>query len=217
MSWRYLLTLPLAGGVTCGLAMSLRVVTATEFAPQPTDWARASLKTYIIEPQMIICGCNGRHAQLTFHYIGRPPMQRVKCDYPVIENPHDDRVSYRAPKPEFLEETIQIDIPSALFETPSCQGVHSIRVPPKFPVEFLSGNTSGLCEFSFIYGEDGQAHDIEILSCTHKVLGPATREAIKRWHVSDSNCFGENLPSQRRFSTLRYDLLDEDGSRLPLP
>lgn len=142
---------------------------------------------------------------------------RSHCDLSIIENPHDDRVEYRAPKPDYFGKNIKIDMRTTLLEANPCHGNHGVRIPPKFPAEFLTGNTSGLCKFSFIYDADGQAREIDILNCTHEILGPATREAVRRWQVSDPNCFDENLPSPRQFSTMRYDLVNEDGNLLPLP
>ena len=54
-AWPYAIILPLAGGMTCLLAIMMKAVIATEFVPQPTDRDKVTVATYIFDP-VIICG-----------------------------------------------------------------------------------------------------------------------------------------------------------------
>jgi len=213
--WRYGLILPLAGGITLGLAMIMKASVSTEFVPQPTDRKSTTVASYIFE-QVIICGgYRGRHELTAIRFpLLIPPYSKV-TSHPYFENPHEDRQSYIAPKPTLPISKVDIAMASVGYRAQVCTS-HALRLPPKFPIEFLTGDNSGSCQFSFTYSSDGRASEIEIISCTHERLATPTLNAVKRWSPISGDCIELNH-GQRQFSTMRYDLMGEDGRILPLP
>jgi hypothetical protein len=129
-----------------------------------------------------------------------------------MENPHDGRQVYVPQKPENLLRKPDIDIRSVSVGGLSCDWNHGVRVPPKFPKAFLEGNSSGLCKVSFVHDENGQTTDVDVRNCTHTTLEAPTRKAVTKWRLCHPAMSG-----QRQFSTIRYDLMDENGRILPLP
>ncbi|MEP4051428.1 MAG: hypothetical protein ABJN22_04205 [Litorimonas sp.] len=203
--------------MTLTLAMVVKALVTTEFVPQSTDRNTRSTAVHIYESIVIICGgYRGieRSGGPRFPILV-PPYTRV-ISHPYMENPHDDRRAYVAPKPENFLTKPDIDIRSVSVGRLSCQGSHNVRVPPKFPKAFLEGNSSGLCKVSFLYDENGQAADVDVQNCTHATLESPTRIAVAKWQRGAGVCHSA-LSGQRQFSTLRYDLMDEAGNLLPLP
>jgi len=144
-----------------------------------------------------------------------PPYIKVVSD-PELRNPHDHHEVYVAPKPEFMSKKVNIDFDSIIFGRSECIFDHGIRVPPKFPQKFLNGNNSGFCKFSFAYDEIGYANDIQIISCTDDSLAKPTVKAAKTWRRM-GRCIASSSLEERQFSTIWYELRDENGTSLPLP
>ena len=137
------------------------------------------------------------------------------CAYPFVKNPHD-RAVYTVPKPENLTSKIEINMPLLSLEGESCHRRIDAFLPPEFPAEFFTGNTSGFCKLSFEHGEDGAVSDIAIIHCTHEILAAASIEALKKWRYENKNCPIPE-PESRQHTTMRYDLMGEGGEKLPYP
>ena len=215
IAWQYGVILPLAGGITLGLAMIMKATISTEFVPQPTDRNSSSLATYIFDP-IIICGGYRGRPELAFFQspVLTPPYVKA-TSHPYYVNPHEDWQSYVPPKPSLSTPKIDVSMASVGYGRLACTR-HRLQLPPKFPANFLTSNTSGLCKVSFIYEEDGRVGDVKIISCTHESLATPTAQAVKKWSGLRPDCLTEQY-GQRQVSTLRYDLLDENGEILPLP
>lgn len=140
---------------------------------------------------------------------------RPHCDLRTIKNPHDDRKIYVPPEPVLPLAEIDLERASVGYSDQNCTG-HVMRLPPKFPPAFLDGQASGFCKFSYAYAANGRISDIEILNCSNRLLESPTVEAVKRWPPISGECLKERT-GERQFSTMRYDLVDEDGNLLPLP
>lgn len=216
MGWRYGIILPLAGGMTLTLAMVMKALVKTEFVPQPTDRYTTSTAAFIDEP-IIICGGYRGSERLTVRRFPLlvPPYQKTVSDQ-FLDNPHYDRQTYVAPKPDDLPTKLDVDISAISARELSCHWNHGVRVPPKFPKAFLEGNSSGLCKVNFVYDENGQTSDVGVQNCTHLILESPTRKAVRRWQKVAGVCHPA-ISVQRQFSTIRYDLIDESGKLLPLP
>jgi len=213
--WRYGLILPLAGGITFGLAMIMKASVSTEFVPQPTDRKSVLVASDIFNPTIICGGYRGHSNSKAFRLpLLIPPYTKVVSD-PYFDNPHDHREAYVAPKPTFPISKIDIAMASVGYGTQVCTS-HTLRLPPKFPIEFLTGDDSGSCQFSFAYSADGRVTEIDIINCTHENLTTPTLDAVKIWPPVSGDCLNDKR-GQRLLSTMRYDLMDENGKILPLP
>jgi len=213
--WRYGLILPLAGGITFVLAMIMRASITTEFVPHPTDRKSSPVASYIFDPLIICGGYRGPSKSNVLRFpLLTPPYTKVVSD-PYFENPHEDRKTYVAPKPRLSISKVDIGMASVGYGAQVCTS-HTLRLPPKFPIEFLTGDNSGSCQFSFAYSPDGRVSEIKIINCTLESLISPTLDAVKRWPPVSGDCLDDKR-GQRQFSTLRYDLMDENGKILPLP
>ena len=213
----------MAGGVTLGLVMAMQSVAAAEFVPQDSNRIRTSLETYIYDEVTVCIGfpindkrkAYEKYAVTFQNNIEQPVLNRTSD--PFVQNPHDDRKIYAAPKPNFSRTKAVIDIKSIFAGVSTCGHNHGFQNAPPFPREFLSGNHSGYCKFSFDYDEDGQAENVEITECTDAILEKPTLDAVKLWRRSTGNCAIPTDENIRQSSTIRFDLVDEYGRRLPLP
>ena len=140
---------------------------------------------------------------------------RPTCGLPFIENPHENRKIYRAPKPRLSSIKIDMEAVFATSINPHCE-THYLRRPPNFPDAFIQGNASGFCKFSYTYSADGRVSGIEILHCTDQRLVGPTIEAVRKWPQLSGACLTDKLV-QRHVSTMQYQLVDEDGQILPYP
>lgn len=140
---------------------------------------------------------------------------RPECDLPFVENPHESRIIYVPPKPRTSAIHIDMEAVFANEYNQHCE-THIMRTPPKFPKAFIQGNASGFCKFSYNYSVDGRAIMIEILHCTDSILEKPTLEAVNKWPQLSGACLFDKL-GQNLVSTMRYQLVDEDGQILPTP
>ena len=189
----------------------------TEFVPQSTDRSRPSISTYAFD-HTIICGgrVHLRRAEFSRYSYPSPPRRTVISD-PEYRNPHEARAPYSAPKPDDLAEHLDIDIYPFPAGAVTCHGTHGVRIPPIFPKKFLSGNASGFCKVSFAYDGNGQAKDVKVLSCTHAILEAPTRKSVQKWRTSTGHCQPSKNSLPRQNSTIRFELVDENGTVLPYP
>lgn len=214
---QYAIILPLAGGMTLLLAMMMKAVISTEFVPQPTDRDEATVATYIYESAIICESETDWRGLINVRFPLLLPPYTKTVSHPYFENPHDNRQTYAALKPKHLQTKPDIDIGEVFAGALSCNWNHGVRIPPQFPSEFLQGNTSGFCRISYGFSAEGQANDVEIINCTHEDLAETTRQAVRKWRRPPANCSEENARGGRQLSTIRYDLVDEDGELLPYP
>lgn len=92
-----------------------------------------------------------------------------------------------------------------------------VRIPPIIPARFLQGDHSGYCKVRFDVTPDGAVTNLETTVCTSRQLENATLTSVSKWRFTPK--VEDGLPIMRKGveSTIRFDLQDERGRKLPLP
>lgn len=203
----------------CSLLLAAAAVVASYLIVHTLIMSESSQRDFIDDFSL-----QGETSKITFSdvrgevYLTRRQPNRYEIDKSgprFWDDPHEDQQTYIAPKPELSpSDVVNINLRWPYqADTSECEG-WPIRVPPAFPADFQSGNYSGYCNFSFEYDEDGKASEIEIKYCTDEALIEPTLKSVSDWRILPL-CAAQ--PSTRQSSTVRYELVDGAGNRLPYP
>ena len=99
-----------------------------------------------------------------------------------------------------------------------------VKKPPKhwwpqspFPPRFSQGNHSGYCTVRFDVTPEGQTYNIETLKCSSDQLESATIKSVKKWKYSPKVVDGKAVTRTGIESKIQFDIVDENGKKLPLP
>ena len=151
-----------------------------------------------------------RYDDNPYPYYIRPvsPDRQDVCHYPSMEAPKFNEVIPRRPDINFDSPSIQLFVTEV-----SDRSCHPIRLPPTFPPRFLQGDHSGYCRVSFRFMENGKTTDVKVGLCTDDLLKKTTEAAVRRWSIHP-DCVQSHTEQS---TSIRYELMDESGTRLPLP
>ena len=92
-----------------------------------------------------------------------------------------------------------------------------VRIPPIFPPRFLQGDNSGYCKVRFDVSPEGQPFNVVTTRCTSRMLESATKKSVQKWKYNPKIVDGRPTSRSGVESTIRFDLQDERGRKLPLP
>ena len=92
-----------------------------------------------------------------------------------------------------------------------------IRIPPKLPIKFIAGDHSGYCKVRFDLNEKGIPFNVKTTVCTSPILSESTLSSVSAWRYSPKYENGKTVIRSNVESTVRFDLQDETGRKLPLP
>ena len=136
-------------------------------------------------------------------------------------SPHESRKEEAAPLPLDINETFEQNNlePFKLisFRDPVSKCESRGRIAPTFPPRFSQGNHSGYCTVRFDVTPEGQTYNIETLKCSSNQLESATIKSVKTWKYCPKVVDGKAVTRMGIESKIRFDLMDENGVKLPLP
>jgi protein TonB len=92
-----------------------------------------------------------------------------------------------------------------------------VRIPPVFPNRFLQGDYSGYCRVTFDVSPEGQPFNVSAQLCTNDQLKAPTLKSVQRWKYAPKIQNGRPVSRSGLETTIRFDLNDDRGQRLPLP
>ena len=157
-------------------------------------------------------------------YVGpEAPTREVKKPPPPEwpQSPHESRKEEAAPLPLDINETFEqnnlepFKVISFRDHVPKCES-HG-RIAPTVPPRFTQGNYSGYCTVRFDVTPEGQTYNIEPLKCSSNQLESATIKSVKNWKYCPKVVDGKAVTRMGIESKIRFDLMDENGVKLPLP
>ena len=165
-------------------------------------------------------------------YVGpEAPTRDVKKPPPPEwpQSPHESRKEEAAPLPLDINETFEqnnlepFKVISFRDPVSKCESHGRIAptVPPRFTQgnysRFTQGNYSGYCTVRFDVTSEGQTYNIETLKCSSDQLESATIKSVKKWKYCPKVVDGKAVTRTGIESKIRFDLIDENGVKLPLP
>ena len=165
-------------------------------------------------------------------YVGpEAPTRDVKKPPPPgwPQSPHESRKEEAAPLPLDINETFEqnnlepFKVISFRDPVSKCESHGRIAptVPPRFTQgnysRFTQGNYSGYCTVRFDVTSEGQTYNIETLKCSSDQLESATIKSVKTWKYCPKVVDGKAVTRMGIESKIRFDLMDENGVKLPLP
>ena len=157
-------------------------------------------------------------------YVGpEAPTREVKKPPPPEwpQSPHESRKEEAAPLPLDINETFEqnnlepFKVISFRDHVPKCES-HG-RIALTFPPRFMQGNHSGYCTVRFDVTPEGQTYNIETLKCSSDQLESATIKSVKKWKYSPKVVDGKAVTRTGIESKIHFDIVDENGKKLPLP
>ena len=165
-------------------------------------------------------------------YVGpEAPTRDVKKPPPPEwpQSPHESRKEEAAPLPLDINETFEqnnlepFKVISFRDPVSKCESHGRIAptVPPRFTQgnysRFTQGNYSGYCTVRFDVTSEGQTYNIETLKCSSDQLESATIKSVKKWKYCPKVVDRKAVTRTGIESKIRFDLIDENGKKLPLP
>lgn len=157
-------------------------------------------------------------------YVGpEAPTREVKKPPPPgwPQSPHESRKEEAAPLPLDINETFEQNnlepFKVISFRDPVSKCESHGRIAPTVPPRFTQGNYSGYCTVRFDVTSEGQTYNIETLKCSSDQLESATIKSVKTWKYCPKVVDGKAVTRMGIESKIRFDLMDENGVKLPLP
>ena len=86
------------------------------------------------------------------------------------------------------------------------------RVPPAFPSAL---ERSGHCNLEFDVSAAGEVLNISVLSCSEEILGDYAYRSVDMWKYEPAFKDGFPVWQGNISTTINFDLLDEEGNRIP--
>ena len=90
-----------------------------------------------------------------------------------------------------------------------------VRIPPVMPPRFAEGNNSGRCAVQFNVSAEGSPFNVQITSCSASVLEKASIRAVLKWRYQPKILDGVPVMMTGVRDEIVFELLDENGRRLP--
>jgi protein TonB len=210
--FRYGVVLPLAGCVTLGLMLTMAGLVAAEFTPQDkTETAMFEINPVVEDlPDAV-------------RTLEVDPLREVEVPPPPPTIATVKTAAVELPIVEVVGKRIEFDmtdldfgdgfdsIPIEQDETPL------VRSPPVFPNRFLQGDYSGYCRVTFDVSPEGQPFNVSAQLCTNDQLKAPTLKSVQRWKYAPKIQNGRPVSRSGLETTIRFDLNDDRGQRLPLP
>lgn len=208
---RLLVLTPLAAVFTVGLFLAMKGLISKEFQPQD----KGETASFEINPKVEDIKVIERETKVdkVKKVITPPPppmIERAKADKPT-----EKIASIEGAIPEF--ETPKIDASNFKITVSDRDAQPLVRIPPIFPPRFLQGDNSGYCKVRFDVSPEGQPFNVVTTKCTSRTLESATKKSVQKWKYNPKIVDGRPTARSGVESTIRFDLQDERGRKLPLP
>lgn len=208
---RWIILTPLAALFTVGLFLAMRALISDEFQPQE----KGETASFEINPKVEDIKTIERETKVdkVKKVITPPPppqIERAKADKPT-----EKIASIEGAIPEF--ETPKIDKANFKIAVSDRDAQPLVRIPPIFPPRFLQGDNSGYCKVRFDVSPEGAPFNVQTTTCTSSQLERATTKSVQKWKYNPKIVDGRPVSRTGVESTIRFDLQDERGRKLPLP
>ncbi len=208
---RWLVLTPLAAVFTVLLFLAMRALISDEFKPQD----KGETASFEINPKVEDIKVIERETKVdkVKKVITPPPppmIERAKADKPT-----EKIASIEGAVPEF--ESPKIDASNFKITVSDRDAQPLVRIPPIFPPRFLQGDNSGYCKVRFDVSPEGQPFNVQTTTCTSRQLEGATKKSVQKWKYNPKIVDGRPVSRSGVESTIRFDLQDERGRKLPLP
>jgi protein TonB len=208
---RWLVFMPIALLVTVLLFLFMRWLISDEFKPQD----KVETASFEINPKVEDIKVIERETVVdkVKKVITPPPppmIERAKADKPT------ERIaSLEGAIPEFEAPTI--DKQSFKIQVSDRDAQPLVRIPPIMPPRFLQGDNSGYCKVRFDVSPEGQPFNVDAYLCTSNQLKSSTVKSVQKWKYNPKIVDGRSVSRTGVESTIKFDLADERGRKLPLP
>ena len=208
---RWIVFTPVAALLTVLLFLAMRALISKEFQPQD----KGETATFEINPKVEDIKVIERETKIdkVKKVITPPPppqIERAKADKPT-----EKIASIEGAIPEF--EAPKIDRQNFKIAVSDRDAQPLVRIPPIFPPRFLQGDNSGYCKVRFDVSPEGQPFNVTTTTCTSRQLESATKKSVQKWKYNPKIVDGRPVSRSGVESTIRFDLNDERGRKLPLP
>jgi len=208
---RWIVFTPLAAVFTVLLFLAMRALISKDFVPQD----KSETASFEINPKVEDIKVIERETKVdkVKKVITPPPppqIERAKADKPT-----EKIASIEGAIPEF--ESPKIDASNFKITVSDRDAQPLVRIPPIFPPRFLQGNNSGYCKVRFDVSPEGQPFNVATTTCTSRQLESATKKSVQKWKYNPKIVDGRSVARTGVESTIRFDLQDERGKKLPLP
>jgi len=208
---RWLVFTPLAAIFTVVLFLAMRALISKEFQPQD----KSETASFEINPKVEDIKVIERETKVdkVKKVVTPPPppqIERAKADKPT-----EKIASIEGAIPEF--EAPKIDKQNFKITVSDRDAQPLVRIPPVFPPRFLQGNNSGYCKVRFDVSPEGQPFNVVTTVCTAKQLKNATIKSVQKWKYNPKIVDGRSVARSGVETTIRFDLQDERGRKMPLP
>ena len=208
---RWLVFTPIAAILTVILFLAMRALISKEFQPQD----KGETASFEINPKVEDIKVIERETKIdrVKKVITPPPppqIERAKADKPT-----EKIASIEGAVPEF--ESPKIDASNFKITVSDRDAQPLVRIPPIFPPRFLQGNNSGYCKVRFDVSPEGQPFNVDAYTCTSSSLKNATIKSVQKWKYNPKIVDGRGVSRSGVETTIRFDLQDERGRKMPLP
>lgn len=208
---RWIVFTPLAAVFTVLLFLAMRALISKDFVPQD----KAETASFEINPKVEDIKVIERETKVdkVKKVITPPPppqIERAKADKPT-----EKIASIEGAIPEF--DAPEIDASNFKITVSDRDAQPLVRIPPIFPPRFLQGDNSGFCKVRFDVSPEGQPFNVQTTVCTSNQLESATKKSVQKWKYNPKIVDGRPTSRSGVESTIRFDLQDERGRKLPLP
>jgi len=201
----------LAAVFTVLLFLAMRALISKEFQPQD----KSETASFEINPKVEDIKIIERETKVDKikKVITPPPppqIERAKADKPT-----EKIASIEGSIPDF--EAPKIDKANFKIAVSDRDAQPLVRIPPIFPPRFLQGDNSGYCKVRFDVSPEGAPFNVQTTTCTSSQLERATIKSVQKWKYNPKIVDGRPVSRSGVQSTIRFDLQDERGRKLPLP
>jgi len=208
---RYATVMPVAAVTTVGLMLSMAALISAEFKPQD----KVEVASFEINPRVIEID--------DFIKTEIKPVQEVEVPPPPPTTGIIQTAEVKLPTRVVAGKKNVFEMKDIIFDDPINIHVDKenptplVRIPPIFPNRFLQGDVSGYCKIRFDVSPEGQPMNIQTTLCTNTKLKSATVKSVQKWKYNPKIVDGRPTSRSGVESTIRFDLQDERGRKLPLP
>lgn len=208
---RWVILTPLAALFTVGLFLAMQALISDEFKPQDkTETASFEINPKVEDIKVIERETKVDKVKKVITPPPPPQIERAKADKPT-----EKIASIEGAIPEF--EAPKIDKQNFKIAVSDRDAQPLVRIPPIFPPRFLQGDNSGYCKVQFDVSPEGQPFNVTTTVCTNKQLKNATIKSVQKWKYNPKIQDGRPVGRSGVRSTIRFDLQDERGRKLPMP
>lgn len=208
---RWIIFTPLAALFTLFLFMAMRFLISAEFKPQDkTETASFEINPKVEDIKVIERETRVDKVKKVITPPPPPQIERAKADKPT-----EKIASIEGAIPEF--EAPKIDAANFKITVSDRDAQPLVRIPPIIPPRFLQGDNSGYCKVRFDVSPEGQPFNVDAYICTTNQLKSSTVKSVGKWKYNPKIIDGRSVSRTGVETTIRFDLADERGRKLPLP